>query len=179
MDSQPILEFWFVQCTPKMWFRKNRDFDALIKDKFFDTIKFYMKTEIKEFFLSLDTYLSSIIVLDQFTRNVFRNTDKAFQGDKKAKQLCKIAIEKQFLQENEYYKNSFMLMPLMHSESLDDQEFGLPYFKKYTNPKTYEYALKHKEVIKKFGRFPHRNRILNRNSTQSELEFLKLPGSRF
>lgn len=52
MDSQPILEFWFVQCTPKMWFRKNRDFDALIKDKFFDTIKFYMKTEIKEFFLS-------------------------------------------------------------------------------------------------------------------------------
>ena len=67
-----------------------------------------------------------------------------------------------------------MLMPLMHSESLDDQDFGLPYFKKYTNPKTYEYALKHKEVIKKFGRFPHRNRILNRNSTQSELEFLKI-----
>ena len=143
------------------------------------TIETHLKTNIKDFVVSRETYISSILVLDQFTRNVFRNSAKAYQGDEKAKQLCKIAIEKRFFQENEYYKNSFMLMPLMHSESLDDQEFSLPYFKKYTNPKTYEYALKHKDVIKKFGRFPHRNKILNRNSTQSELEFLNLPGSRF
>ena len=178
-NSHLVLDFWFVQCTPKMWFKKSKEFDELIKHKFMKTIETHLKTNIKDFIVSRETYISSIIVLDQFTRNVFRNTAKAFQGDEKAKQLCKIAIEKQFFQENEYYKNSFMLMPLMHSESLDDQEFGLPYFKKYTNPKTYEYALKHKDVIKKFGRFPHRNRILNRNSTQSELEFLKLPGSRF
>ena len=179
MNSQPILEFWFVQCTPKMWFKKNRDFDALIKDKFFDTIKFYMKTEIKEFFLSLDTYISSIIVLDQFTRNVFRNTDKAYQGDTKAIQLSKIAIQSNFLKEKDYHKNSFLLMPLMHSENIKDHELGLPYFQEYTNSNTFKYALKHKEIIERFGRFPHRNKMLGRNSTQSELEFLKLPGSRF
>ena len=109
MNTQPILEFWFVQCTPKMWFKKNRDFDALIKDKFFDTIEFYMTTEIKELFLSLESYLSSIIVLDQFTRNVFRNTDKAYQGDTKAIQLSRIAIQCNFLKEKDYHKNSFLL----------------------------------------------------------------------
>ena len=178
-NSHLVLDFWFIECTPKMWFKKSKEFDDLIKNKFMKTIEDHLKKDIKDFIVSRETYISSIIVLDQFTRNVFRNSAKAYQGDEKAKQLCKIAIEKQFFQENEYHKNSFILMPLMHSESLDDQEFGLPYFKKYTNLKTYEYALKHREVIKKFGRFPHRNKILNRNSTQSELEFLKLPGSRF
>jgi uncharacterized protein (DUF924 family) len=179
MDNQPILEFWFVQCTPKMWFNKNREFDDLIKEKFINTIEVCMKTEINDFFLSLETYLSSIIVLDQFTRNIFRNTDKAYQGDKKAIQLSSIAIQSNFLKEKNYHKNSFLLMPLMHSENIQDHELGLPYFQEYTNSNTFKYALKHKEIIERFGRFPHRNKILGRNSTQSELEFLKLPGSRF
>ena len=79
-------------------FKKSKEFDELIKHKFMKTIETHLKTNIKDFIVSRETYISSIIVLDQFTRNVFRNTEKAYQGDEKAKQLCKIAIKKQFFQ---------------------------------------------------------------------------------
>jgi len=93
-NNHAVLDFWFLECTPKMWFKKSKEFDDLIKDKFIKTIEAHLKTNIKDFVVSRETYTASIIVLDQFTRNVFRNSAKAYQGDEKAKQLCKIAIEK-------------------------------------------------------------------------------------
>ena len=84
-NNHAVLDFWFLECTPKMWFKKSKEFDDLIKDKFIKTIEAHLKTNIKDFIVSRETYISSIIVLDQFTRNVFRNTEKAYQGDEKAK----------------------------------------------------------------------------------------------
>jgi uncharacterized protein (DUF924 family) len=162
-----------------MWFKKSDEFDELIRNKFNETIEICLKAKIDEIFISAENYLSYIIVLDQFTRNAFRNNYRSFYGDEKALKLSKIAIKNNFLVDNNYYYNSFFLMPFMHSENIVDHQLGLPLFQKFTNENTFKHALKHKKVIEKFSRFPHRNEILARKSSKSELEFLKLPGSRF
>jgi len=179
IEAKSILDFWFIECSPKMWFKKNDKFDALIRNRFLNLIKKSLKTNIEDVNIALDTYLSLIILLDQFTRNVFRNSSKSFEGDNKAVKLTKIAIDNNFIKGSNHHYNSFFLMPLMHSENILDHRLGLPLFKKFTNENTFKFALKHKDIIDKFDRFPHRNNVLGRISTKSELEFLTLPGSRF
>lgn len=179
IEAKSILDFWFTECSPKMWFKKSDEFDALIRNKFLNSIKKSLKTNINDVNIALDTYLSLIILLDQFTRNVFRNSSKSFEGDNKAVKLTKIAIDNNFIKGSNHHYNSFFLMPLMHSENILDHQLGLPLFKKFTNENTFKFAVKHKDIIDKFDRFPHRNNVLGRISTKSELEFLKLPGSRF
>ena len=179
IEAKSILDFWFIESSPKMWFKKNDKFDALIRNRFLNSIKKSLKTNIDDVNIALDTYLSLIILLDQFTRNVFRNSSKSFEGDNKAIKLTKIAIDNNFIKGSNHHYNIFFLMPLMHSENILDHRLGLPLFKKFTNENTFKFALKHKDIIDKFDRFPHRNNVLGRISTKSELEFLKLPGSRF
>lgn len=179
IEAKSILDFWFIECSPKMWFKKNDKFDALIRNRFLNLIKKSLKTNIEDVNIALDTYLSLIILLDQFTRNVFRNSSKSFEGDNKAVKLTKIAIDNNFIKGSNHHYNSFFLMPLMHSENILDHRLGLPLFKKFTNENTFKFALKHKDIIDRFDRFPHRNNVLGRISTKSELEFLTLPGSRF
>ena len=179
INSAMILNFWFRDCTPKMWFKKDIEFDQLIKNRFQKTLEYCLENEINKNPITKENCLSWIIVLDQFSRNIYRNQIESFAGDEKALKLSKIAIKKSFLKSNEDNYNSFFLMPFMHSEKLSDHEFSLPLFKKYTSEKTYNSAKRHKKVIETFSRFPHRNKILDRISTKSELEFLKLPGSRF
>ena len=123
--------------------------------------------------------LALIILLDQFTRNVFRDTPQAFAGDKRALALSLLCCDKDYLTNQDVQRRQFMLMPMMHSENLAVQDAALPLFKKYTTVKDYEYAEKHREIIARFGRFPHRNVILGRKSTNEELAFLKQPGSSF
>jgi uncharacterized protein (DUF924 family) len=179
IEAKSILDFWFIECSPKMWFKKSDEFDTLIRNRFLNSIKKSLKTNIEDVNVALDTYLSLIILLDQFTRNVFRNSSKSFEGDNKAVKLTKIAIDNNFIKGSNHHYNSFFLMPLMHSENILDHQLGLPLFKKFTNENTFKFAVKHKDIIDKFDRFPHRNNVLGRISTKSELEFLKLPGSRF
>ena len=179
INSTIILDFWFKECNQKMWFKKNQEFDNLIKNKFQKTFEYCLKNNMNNNSTFRENYLSWIIVLDQFSRNIYRNQIRSFSGDEKALKLSKIAINKNFLTFNKVHFNSFFLMPFMHSEKLSDHEFILPFFKKYTNKKTYDSAQRHKKVIETFSRFPHRNEILGRKSTKSELEFLKLPGSKF
>ena len=179
INSKIIIDFWFKECNPKMWFKKNNEFDTLIKKRFQKTLEYCLKNEINKNLITKENCLSWIIVLDQFSRNIYRNQVRSFSGDEKALKFSKISIKKSFLISNEDNYNSFFLMPYMHSEKLSDHEFSLPFFKKYTNKKTYDSAQRHKKVIETFSRFPHRNEILGRKSTKSELEFLKLPGSKF
>jgi len=179
IEAKSILDFWFIECSAKMWFKKSDEFDALIRKRFLNSIKKSLKTNIDDVNIALNTYLFLIILLDQFTRNVFRNSSKSFEGDNKAIKLTKIAIDNNFIKGSNHHYNSFFLMPLMHSENILDHQLGLPLFKKFTNENTFKFAVKHKDIIDKFDRFPHRNNVLGRISTKSELEFLTLPGSRF
>ena len=109
----------------------------------------------------------------------FPKYTQAFLGDKKTLELSLICHDKGYLQHDNHDYRQFMLMPMMHSEDIAIQDQSLPLFKDFTSERIYEYAIKHRDTIQRFGRFPHRNEILGRISTEEEIEFLKQPGSSF
>ena len=177
--KEEILNFWFIECKPEQWFKKNEDFDQMIKNRFSSAIEDAIAGILDSWEETETGCLALIILLDQFTRNVFRDTPRAFAGDERALALSQLCFNKDYLTNPDVHKRQFMLMPMMHSENIAVQDTALPLFKKYASEKDYEYAEKHRDIIARFGRFPHRNVILGRNSTNEELEFLKQPGSSF
>ncbi|MGB2487154.1 MAG: DUF924 family protein, partial [Candidatus Puniceispirillaceae bacterium] len=121
-----------------------------------------------------------ILLLDQMTRNIYRDTPKAFAGDEIACALSlRAAADKTIDQQESEAKRQFFLMPMMHSEDITIQENSLPLFKKHTTERTYDYAIRHRDIVARFGRFPHRNVILGRPSTDEETELLAGPNSSF
>ena len=178
-EKEEILNFWFIECKPEQWFKKNEDFDRMIEKRFSGTIEDAIEGKLDSWEETETGCLALIILLDQFTRNVFRDTPRAFAGDERALVLSKLCFNKDYLTNLDIHRRQFMLMPMMHSENLAVQDAALPLFKKYASEKDYEYAEKHRDIIARFGRFPHRNVILGRKSTNEELEFLKQPGSSF
>jgi len=178
-EKEEILNFWFKECKPDQWFKKNEDFDQMIENRFSSAIENAIAGKLDSWEESETGCLALIILLDQFTRNVFRDTPHAFAGDERALALSKLCCDKDYLAYPDIHRRHFMLMPMMHSENLAVQDAALPLFKKYASEKDYEYAEKHRDIIARFGRFPHRNVILGRKSTNEELEFLKQPGSSF
>ena len=178
-EKEEILNFWFKECKPEQWFKKDEDFDQLIENRFSSAIENAIAGKLDRWEEIETGSLALIILLDQFTRNVFRDTPRAFAGDKRALALSQLCCDKDYLTNPDVQRRQFMLMPMMHSENLAVQDTALPLFKKYASEKDYEYAEKHRDIIARFGRFPHRNVILGRKSTNEELEFLKQPGSSF
>ena len=179
IEKEEILNFWFKECKPEQWFKKNEYFDKMIENRFSFVIENAIAGNLGNWEESETGCLALIILLDQFTRNVFRDTPQAFAGDKRALALSQLCCDKDYLTNPDIQRRQFMLMPMMHSENLAVQDASLPLFKKYASKKDYEYAEKHREIIARFGRFPHRNVILGRKSINEELEFLKQPGSSF
>ena len=177
--KEEILNFWFKDCKPDQWFKINEDFDQMIENRFSSAIENAIAGNLGNWEESETGCLALIILLDQFTRNDFRDTPQAFAGDKRALALSQLCCDKDYLTNPDVQRRQFMLMPMMHSENLAVQDAALPLFKKYASGKDYEYAEKHRDIIVRFGRFPHRNVILGRKSTYEELEFLKQPGSSF
>ena len=178
-EREDILNFWFTECKPEQWFKKNERFDQMITNRFSSSFEDALEGKMDTWENNETGCLALIIVLDQFARNIFRDTPRAFAGDTRALDLSIKCCEKDYLKNPDPHKRLFMLMPMMHSENLAVQDAALPLFKKYASGKDYEYAEKHREIIARFGRFPHRNMILGRKSTIDELEFLKQPGSSF
>ena len=178
-EKEEILNFWFKECKPEQWFKKKEDFDQMIENRFSDAIEDAIAGKLDNWEDTETGCLALILLLDQFTRNVFRDTPRAFAGDKRALVLSQLCCDKDYLTNPDIHRRHFMLMPMMHSENLAVQDAALHLFKKYASEKDYEYAEKHREIIARFGRFPHRNVILGRKSTNEELEFLKQPGSSF
>ncbi|MCF8494348.1 MAG: DUF924 domain-containing protein [Rickettsiaceae bacterium] len=161
------------------WFLKEPEFDALIKKKFFVVYNQVINNELDSWNSKAEDILSLILVLDQFPRNMFRDTPKAFLGDKLALAWAKEAIKKQFDLKLNQDERMFLYMPLMHSELLLDQEFSVELYSKINNINILNYAIAHHDIISKFGRFPHRNKILGRVSTLEEIVFLSTPNSSF
>ena len=176
---ESILKFWFEDILPSQWWVKNEDFDKLILDKFLNLHKKAVKCELFEWRQSPRGRLGEIIILDQLSRNIYRNTPKAFENDHLALSLSQEAIFNHVEKKLNKEEMLFVYMPFMHSESLAIQKISIKYFQNLSLKKNLEYAYKHYEVIKKFGRFPHRNDILNRRSTFEERKFLMKPGSTF
>ena len=170
-----VLTFWFEELTKKDWFISNEQLDKTIKDKFGPTHS-HIKTWSS---LPMDAderkALAAIIVLDQFSRNIFRGTKEAFEFDALALLIAKQAVAREYDQSLNDDKKQFMYMPFMHSENLEDQKTAVKYF---TELGRAEHAEEHLAIFEQFNRFPHRNDVLERESTDEEIAYLK-DGRRF
>ncbi len=180
--AKTILDFWFVQSDMKDWFKKNEEFDNKIRALFLNDLKKAINNEYDDWQDTPEECVALVILLDQFSRNLFRNSPNAFKQDYKTRLIVNEAIDRGYLEELDQIKIHFLLLPLVHSEDISDHEFGhklvdtyLKNFEEYDAiKKTWNF---HSIPIKKFGRYPHRNDILKRKSTQEEIDFLKLPNT--
>ncbi len=174
-----ILTFWFDEIDSKMWWVSDPEFDALIKERFLSTLESAAKGELYEWRFTSKGRLAEIIVLDQFSRNVYRNTAQAFLQDPACLVLSQEAIASGALDDLSPTERSFILLPFMHSESKTIHTEAEKLYKKHAPKENYEFELKHNVIIDRFGRYPHRNKIFGRDSTPEEIDFLKQPGSSF
>lgn len=176
---QSVIEFWFNELSPKQWWVKDPELDKTIKERFEETL-----TQAKDYGLGEWRYqprgrLAEIIVLDQFSRNIYRDTPEAFAADSKAQYLSLYAIEIGEDRSLTPIERLFLYMPLMHSEDPDIHDVAVELFTALGLEENLNFELQHKAIIDRFGRYPHRNEILGRQSTPEELAFLQQPGSSF
>lgn len=173
-----ILSFWLEEIDPDQWRQFDPSFDALLKKRFLSVLQQASAGELFAWRKTAKGRLAEIIVLDQFSRNIYRNTPLAFAQDSMVLVLAQEALAAGVMSEFNEEERAFLLMPYMHSESRAIHAQAEKLFKQYA-PSRYEPELRHKIIIDRFGRYPHRNQILSRVSTEEEIEFLKLPGSSF
>ncbi|RUO23934.1 DUF924 domain-containing protein [Aliidiomarina minuta] len=193
--QQDILDYWFgdksdtaaiAKAQQKLWWSKDETVDAEIRTRFQPLLSALEEGLLDDWADTAEGTLALIILSDQFPRNMFRGSPLAFHYDPWALQFCKEAIAKGFEKELSVMQKAFLYMPLEHSENLDDQEAAVAQFSALHEEEPGEetavlldFAKQHHAIIQRFGRYPHRNEILGRESTVEELEFLKQPGSSF
>ena len=174
-----VLDFWFSQRVKSLWFKKSESFDREIKEHFEPMYRQAKQGELDRWQELPHSTLALIILLDQFPRNMYRQSPQAFATDDQAVALTKYAIANNYQQSLTTEQQTFLYMPLMHSEQKADQSLCVELFTKLGLEDNLKFARKHQEIINRFNRFPHRNQILGRKSTATEQEFLQQPGSRF
>jgi len=177
--SREIIKFWFEELSPNQWFVSSEELDAQIFERFGEIHDAAVRGELESWRATPEGSLAEIIVLDQFSRNIYRGQPGAFANDLAALVLAQEAIRKDFHTEVETFKRSFFYMPFMHSESSKIHERAVKLFDEPGMEEYLDYEFKHKKIIERFGRYPHRNQILGRSSTSEEIEFLSQPGSSF
>lgn len=170
--AQEVLRYWFGELTPRDWFAGEASLDEDIRRRFADLRREVAACPPDAATAPAAEILAAVIVLDQFSRNMFRGSPKAFAGDPLARQLAREAIRRGIDREMGPQERRFLYMPLMHSESAADQRESLRLFEALGEEYGARYARHHKEVIDRFGRFPHRNAVLGRQSTAEELAYL-------
>ncbi|WP_205543939.1 DUF924 family protein [Rubrobacter indicoceani] len=190
MDTRvrETLDFWFGDggaeyygSAREEWFKKDADFDAEIKSRFAGLYREAASGEHDDWREDPESCLALIIVLDQFPRNMFRGDPETHATDDKALYLAKYAVAEGHDRALPPFQRVFVYMPYMHSEDVEDQESCVRLFEALGENYRYnlKFAVQHRDVVARFGRFPHRNDLLGRESTPEELEFLKEPGSSF
>jgi uncharacterized protein (DUF924 family) len=184
VNAKDILDFWFQEIDKEKWFNGGEGFDNLVRARFLAVFERAIHGDFDSWSNDAKESLAFIILIDQFSRNMFRDTNKMYEHDALALTCCKHGIEKGYIDQLQGAERLFFMMPLIHSEDLADQKLGVQTLEKYyKNEDGYEQSKKfyerHEEIIEKFGRFPHRNKILGRTSTPEEEAFLKEPFSSF
>ncbi len=197
-EAQKVLSFWIGELDSdgnvnddarSRWFQKNPDFDQEIKQKFEPLVDRASQNQLREWQEESRSSAALVVLLDQFKRNLYRESAKAFESDPLALEVSVQSIQKGYDQELSIYERYFLYMPFMHSEDREVQKESLKLFESLVASSTnsqkkmfesvYEYAVRHKEIVDKFGRYPHRNSWIGRESTSEEIEFLKKKGSSF
>ncbi|MCX4029460.1 DUF924 domain-containing protein [Endozoicomonas sp. SM1973] len=174
-----ILDFWFNEITPQQWWAKDDNFDQLIKDRFLSIHTQAVTGELYHWRKQTEGRLAEVIIIDQFSRNIFRNKPEAFRWDSMALVLAQEAVALQLDAQLSTQQRAFLYMPYMHSESLVIHEQAVKLFSQPGLESNLSFELKHKVIIEQFGRYPHRNQLVGRQSTSEEQIFLTKPGSSF
>lgn len=181
-----VLVFWFG--SPRLsdevayreaWFKRDEAFDAAIAAGFSTATEAAIAGGLDSMAVDAEGALALTILLDQFPRNLFRGGPRAFAGDERARRIAGFALQRGLDRAMSRYHRMFLYLPYEHSESLADQERSVELFATIGDERAYDYAVRHRDVIARFGRFPHRNAMIGRDSTAEEIEFLKTPGSSF
>lgn len=178
-ESHEILDFWFEEIDPSYWFSKDLYFDEQVRTRFFETYKQALTGKTSMWRSTPRGRLAEVILLDQFPRNMFRDKPESFASDSLALHLSKEAVRLGEDQKLSSVEKSFLYMPYMHSEDRATHIEALHLFSQPGLEYNLKFELKHKVIIDRFGRYPHRNRVLGRASTAEEIEFLKGPDSSF
>ncbi|PSM16776.1 DUF924 family protein [Nitratireductor sp. StC3] len=173
LDTDAVLGFWFEELGPEDWYSGDPKIDERIEAQFAQTCAAVLAAPPERFLGDARTALAAIIVLDQFTRNIHRRTANAFAGDPGALSIAHGAIERGYDNAMTQAERQFLYMPLMHSEVLADQELSVKLFRDLGNENSLKFAIEHRDIVARFGRFPHRNQALGRTSTKDEIDFLK------
>jgi len=179
MDYNVILNFWFEEIESSKWWSKDLQFDEMISERFADVHRAANRCELAHWRKTPAGRLAEIIVLDQFSRNMFRDTPLSFASDSIALALAQEAISVGADVELEQSQRNFLYMPFMHSESLIIHDVALELYTQNDSQYSLDFEMKHRDIIQEFGRYPHRNVILGRISTQAELKFLTQANSSF
>jgi len=177
--SQSVLDFWFDEIDSSHWWAKDPKFDKAIKQRFGDTHVAANRNELFKWRTTAQGRLAEIIVLDQFSRNIFRDSAKAFASDALALCLAQEAVAHGYDKELGVEQRSFIYMPYMHSESKEIHHHAINLFTESGLSNSLDFEMQHKIIIDQFGRYPHRNEILGRESTAQEIAFLKQENSGF
>lgn len=178
-EYEDVIRFWFDELEPKDWWKKDSQLDEHMAKRFMTIHQAAIGCELYPWRSTAIGRLAEIIVLDQFSRNIHRDTRLAFANDPLALGLAQEAVARRADQELTPVQRSFLYMPFMHSESAFIHEWALELFKKNGIQNNLHFEIKHKAIIDRFGRYPHRNELLGRESTAAELAFLKEPNSSF
>jgi uncharacterized protein (DUF924 family) len=179
ITADDVLDFWFVAHGPEDWWKKDESFDDRIRDRFLGTYRQAMACELWRWRESPGGRLAEIIVLDQFPRNMFREDPQSFAGDALALALSQEAVRAGALEALPIERKPFLILPYMHSESLAVHDEAIRLFDRPGLEYNLDFEQRHRDIILRFGRYPHRNEVLGRKSTPEELDFLEEPGSRF
>ena len=180
--AQAILDFWFKETPSEMRFKKDEKFDQKIRDNFLKDYELACHNEYDDWQDNPMSCLAIVILFDQFSRNMFRNDKKAFAQDQKTRLIVNDAVYSGYLEAMNVDQRFFMLLPLIHSEEISDHEMAYYLLNKYLREhENYNQIKKfwkdHTIAIKRFYRYPHRNKILGRESTEEEIAFLNQPNS--
>jgi uncharacterized protein (DUF924 family) len=169
-DALRVVSFW-IEAGPALWFAKNPEFDARFRGRFVREHEAAARGELQHWQDTPDGALALVLLLDQFPRNAFRGTPRMYDTDALARQVARQAFEARFDREIAMELRKFFVLPFAHSEDLADQERSVALARR-TGADDLAHAEHHRDIVRRFGRFPHRNAILGRESTPAESEYL-------
>ncbi|MEM6610450.1 MAG: DUF924 family protein [Pseudomonadota bacterium] len=174
-NAQEVVQFWCHECAPADWYKEDPELDATIRDRFGPDVVRAQQGELDGWAETAEGALALIILIDQFSRNIFRGDARSFAGDDHGLALARQAVARDFDTAYDMPVRQFFLLPFLHSEILADQDEGLQLMQDRLGPdgaNNVLHARAHREIIRRFGRFPYRNAVLNRDTTADEQAFL-------
>lgn len=174
-----VIHFWFDEIEPKAWWKKDKNFDQLICDRFGELHESAGRGDLASWRETALGRLAEVLVLDQFSRNIYRGKPESFAFDGLARKLASEAIDENAQLSLSSKEKAFLYMPFMHSEQIEHHHLAMKLFSEPGLESNLEFEKRHKAIIDRFGRYPHRNNILERESTEEEKAFLSQPGSSF